>query len=68
VKIALIPADRHNGSVLVRHLTRVFKDLFTYSAVTRRPSLAVTIVLAVALVALAIVGKAAAPFVVYPLL
>ena len=49
-----------------RHLLRLIGDLVEYSAVTRRMSLIVTFVVGLGLVALAIVGKAAVPFVVYP--
>lgn len=52
--------------MLVRHVRRVVGDLFVYSLVTRRVSLLVAFVVGVALIALAFVGKAAAPFVLYP--
>ncbi len=52
--------------VLGRHLVRMIRDLVVYSAVTKRVSLLFAFVVGLALVALALVGKAAAPFVVYP--
>lgn len=52
--------------LFVRHLGRVLRDLFAYSAVTRRVGLLLVVVVGLALVALALVGNAAAPFVLYP--
>ena len=50
----------------MRHVRRVVGDLLTYSVVTRRVSLLVAFVVGLALIALAFVGKVAAPFVIYP--
>lgn len=50
----------------MRHLGRIVRDLVAYSAATKRTSLLLAFVVGLGLLAIALVGKAAAPFVVYP--
>ena len=52
--------------MLGRHVLRVLGDLGVYSLVTRRVALLLTFVLGLAVVAVGLIGKAAAPFVIYP--
>jgi hypothetical protein len=52
--------------LLARHIGRILGGSVSYAVATRRVSLLVVIVTGLLLVALGLVGKIAAPLVIYP--
>jgi hypothetical protein len=51
---------------LARHVLWLVGDLLAFSVATRRVSLLLAVIAGLLLVAVALAGQAAAPFVVYP--